>query len=155
MKPQPTPSAARPQQERRQQVHRLLRFDLLVRWSILSTSTVTCLLAWFVPNSLTALLLHDGGSLSDFVLLALTLSVFLGYVDFLINDVLPVKFVIKFLKENRHLGYSLIGGIYMLQTFVSVGSCIGPEDLLPLGYLMNAFVCGWYSWVTAWGGWHV
>lgn len=151
------PPAARPQTDRRQQVHRLLRFDLLVRWAILSTSTVTCLLAWFVPQSLTAVLLHNGGSVSDVVMLALTASVFLGYIDFIVNDILPDQFVfkIKCLKENRHLGYSLIGGMYMLQTFVSISATIGPEDFLPLGYVMNAFVCGWYSWTTAWRGWHV
>ena len=149
------PPPARPVGDRRRRTHRLLSFELLVRWSVLSTSTVTCLLAWYVPQSLTAVLLHNGGPLSEAVLLALTAAVGIGYLDVLINDILPDRYKFNLVKASRHLGYSVIGGLYMLQAFVSVGTTIGPEDLLPFGYLLNAFVCGWYSWTTAWRGWHV
>lgn len=151
----PMPLPAPPRREQRRQPHRLLRFDLLVRVAILFAATITCLLAWFVPQSLTAVLLDQGGAIGQVVLVALTMAVAIGYADVLINDLLPDRFSLPAVKHNRHLGYSIIGGLYLLQAYVSVGDSIGPEDLLPLGYMLNAIMAGWFSWTTAWRGWHV
>lgn len=151
----PATLAAPPRQDRRQRPHRLLRFDLQVRVAILFASTITCLLAWFVPRSLTSVLLENGGVIGEAVLVLLTVATLVGYADVLINDLLPERFAWRAIKHRRHLGYSLIGGLYLLQAYVSVGDTIGPEDLLPLGYCLNAVMAGWFSWTTAWRGWHV
>ena len=42
--------------------HRLLKFDLIARASILAQALTTCLLGWFVDTSLTAKLAHQGAA---------------------------------------------------------------------------------------------
>lgn len=151
----PAPLAAPPKNDRRQKPHRLLRFDLLVRVAILFAATITSLLAWFVPQSLTSVLLANGGVIGQSVLLALLVVTGIGYADVVINDLAPERFAWPLVKLNRHLVYSLIGGVYLLQAYVSVGESLGLEDLLSFGYGLNALLCGWFSWTTAWRGWHV
>jgi len=146
---------APPSNDRRRRPHRLLQFDLLVRVAILFTSATTCLLAWFVPQSLTAALLADGADIGRAVMLIMTSAVAIGYVDVLINDLLPDRFSFPMVKHFRHLGYSLLAALYLLQAYVSVGDTMGPEDLLPFGYCLSALVSAWYSWTTAVRGWHV
>lgn len=150
----PLPAPPGPASERRRRPHRLLQFDLQVRVGILFAATITCLLAWFVPQSLTEILLAEGGDVGTVVLCLLTLATLIGYADVLINDLLPEPFSLSVVRHNRHLGYSLIAALYLLQSYVSVGESLGPEDLLPLGYALNALLAAWYSWTTAVRGWH-
>ena len=158
------PMPAPPANERRRRPHRLLQFDLLVRVSILFSSTITCLLAWFVPQSLlawfvpqslTAVLLGGGAEIGRGVLIIMTGAVCIGYADVFINDMLPDRYSLPLAKHLRHLGYSLLAALYLLQAYVSVGDTMGPEDLLPFGYALNAILSAWYSWTTAVRGWHV
>jgi hypothetical protein len=149
------PMPAPPPNERRRRPHRLLQFDLLVRVSILFSSTITCLLAWFVPQSLTAVLLAGGAEMGRIVLIVMTGAVAIGYADVIINDMLPDRYSLPMAKHLRHLGYSLLAALYLLQAYVSVGNSLGPEDLLPFGYALNALMAAWYSWTTAIRGWHV
>lgn len=151
----PAPLPAPPVNERRRRPHRLLQFDLLVRVAILFSATTTCLLAWFVPQSLTAVLLASGAEIGRVVLIVMTGAVAIGYADVLINDLAPDRYSLPLAKHLRHLGYSLLAALYMLQAYVSVGDTMGPEDLLPLGYALNAILSAWYSWTTAVRGWHV
>lgn len=151
----PAPLPAPPVDDRRRRPHRLLQFDLLVRVAILFASTITLLLAWFVPQSLTAHLLAEGGNVGRAVLMLMTAAILVGYADTLINDLMTDRYALSVIKRNRHLGYSLIATLYLLQAYVSVGGSVGPEDLLPMGYAMNAFLAAWYSWTTAVRGWHV
>lgn len=151
----PAPLPAPPRDDRRRRPHRLLQFDLLVRVSILFTAATTCLLAWFVPQSLTTVLLADGGEIGHVVRLVMTLVVGVGYLDVIINDMLPDRYSLPLAKHLRHLGYSLLAALYLLQAYVSVGDTMGPEDLLPFGYALNAILSAWYSWTTAVRGWHV
>lgn len=151
----PAPLPAPPLNDRRRRPHRLLQFDLLVRVAILFSATITLLLAWFVPQSLTAHLLVDGGSIGQIVLMLMTAAVLVGYADAGINDLMSDRYAIAIIKRNRHLGYSLIATLYLLQAYVSVGRTFGAEDLLPMGYTLNAFLSAWYSWTTAVRGWHV
>lgn len=151
----PTPVPAPPVNDRRRRPHRLLQFDLLARVSILFSSTITCLLAWFVPQSLTAVLLADGAEIGRVMLIIMTTSVAIGYADVLINDLLPDRFSFPVVKHYRHLGYSLLAALYLLQAYVSVGDTMGLEDLLPFGYCLSALMSAWYSWTTAVRGWHV
>lgn len=149
------PMPAPPANERRRRPHRLLQFDLLVRVAILFAATTTCLLAWFVPQSLTAGLLAGGAEIGRAVLIVMTGAVAIGYADVIINDMMPDRYSLPVAKHYRHLGYSLLAALYLLQAYVSVGDTMGPEDLLPFGYGLNALLAGWYSWTTAVRGWHV
>lgn len=151
----PAPLPAPPRNERRRRPHRLLQFDLLVRVAILFAATTTCLLAWFVPQSLTAVLLAGGNEIGRGVLVVMTMAVSIGYADVLVNDLLPDRYSLAVAKHFRHLGYSLLAALYLLQAYVSVGEALGPEDLLPFGYALNAVLSAWYSWTTAVRGWHV
>jgi len=130
-------------------------FDVLVRVAILFACTITCLLAWFVPQSLTATLLQDGGDIGHAVLVLMTVATLIGYLDVVINDLMPDHCSLAIVKHYRHLGYSLIAAVYLLQAYVSVGETVGAEDLLPFGYMLNALMSAWYSWTTAIRGWHV
>jgi MFS family permease len=149
------PLPAPPYHDQRRGPHRLLRFDLLVRVAILFAATITCLLAWFVPVSLTATLLIEGGAVGQAVLLAMTAATAIGYVDVVINDLMPDRFCVRLIKHKRHLGYSLIAFLYLVQAYASIGESLGPEDLLPLGYIMNGLMAAWFSWTSAVRGWHV
>jgi hypothetical protein len=149
------PLPAPPENDRRRRPHRLLQFDLLVRVSILFTAATTCLLAWFVPQSLTSMLLADGGDIGHVVRLVMTFVVWVGYLDVFINDMLPDRYSLPVAKHMRHLGYSLLAALYLLQAYASVGDTLGVEDLLPFGYCLTAVIAGWYSWTTAVRGWHV
>lgn len=151
----PAPLPAPPFRDQRRGPHRLLRFDLLVRVAILFASTITCLLAWFVPSSLTAALLIESGAVGRVVLLALTVTTGVGYLDVLINDLMPDGFRIRSIKCKRHLGYSMIAFLYFIQAYASVGATFGPEDLLSMGYMMNGAMAAWFSWTSAVRGWHV
>lgn len=151
----PAPLPAPPRHERRRRPHRLLQFDLLVRVGILFAATTTCLLGWFVPQSLTAVLLEGGAEIGCAVLIVMTGAVAIGYADVLVNDLLPDRYSLPIAKHLRHLGYSLLAALYLLQAYVSVGDSMGPEDLLPFGYALNAVMAAWYSWTTAIRGWHV
>lgn len=143
------------QPDRRRQAHRLLQFDLLCRAAILCSASITVALAWFVPRSLTALLLADGGSFGWVVLSLLTACVLVGWLDVLINDVLPDGWQIAFARHERHRGYAMIAGLYLLQAYASIGDAITADDLLPLGYTAQACIAAWYSWTTAVRGWNV
>ena len=154
MNPNLAPIPAPPANERRRRPHRLLQFDLLVRVSILFAASITCLLAWFVPQSLTAVLLADGAEIGRAVLLVMTGAVAIGYADVIVNDLAPDRYSLPIAKHLRHLGYSLLAALYLLQAYVSVGDSMGPEDLLPFGYALNAVMAAWYSWTTAIRGWH-
>lgn len=149
------PLPAPPVNDRRRRPHRLLQFDLLVRVAILFAATITCLLAWFVPQSLTAVLLADGAEIGRAVLLVMTGAVVIGFADVLVNDLMPDRYSLPVAKHLRHLGYSLLAALCLLQAYVSVGDSLGPEDLLPFGYALNALMAAWYSWTTAIRGWHV
>ena len=141
--------------ERRKRAHRLLQFDLLCRAAILCSASITVALAWFVPRSLTAQLLSDGSEFGVVVLVLLTACVLVGWLDVLINDVLPGGWELACAKHERHRGYALIAGMYLLQAHVSIGGAITADDLLPLGYIAQACIAGWYAWSTAVRGWHV
>lgn len=151
----PVPLPAPPRVDRRIKPHRLLRFDLICRAAILCASTITGILAWFVPRSLTAQLLDDGGVIGLAVLVVLSVSTLIGWLDILVNDLLPDRFHWYAAKRHQHQGYALIAGLYLLQAYTSIGDSISVDDLLPLGYIGNAGIAAWYAWTTAVRGWHV
>lgn len=141
--------------EKRKKVSKFLRFELIARAGILSTTTTTCLLGWWVPNSVTALLLKEGGQLGHVVLILLTLCLGVALLDLVVNDFLPKRYHVFWAQRNQHRGYSFLAALYGLQAYASVGDSIGYEDLLPLGYLVTGLIAGWYSWTVAIKGDHV
>lgn len=151
----PTPLPAPPRHDRRVKPHRLLRFDVICRATILLWSTVTVMLAWFVPRSLTAQLIVEGGAVGYVILVALTAATTVGIVDLFINDALPARFCLRITRANHHRGYSLISTLFLFQAHASIGGTLDVNDLLPLGYIFIALASGWYSWATAVRGWHV
>lgn len=151
----PAPLPAPPRMDRRAKPHRMLRFDLIARFAIIAGATITCLLAWCVPASLTAQVLAEGGSAGRLVLLLLTGCMLVGWLDIVVNDMMPDRWHCRWAKRNLHRGYSVIAMLYLLQAYASLGDALGPEDLLALGYTVNAGISGWYAWTTAVRGWHV
>lgn len=136
-------------------IHRLLKFDLIARCAILIQTAFTCLLAWLVPTSLTARLIADGASYGRGVLLLLTLVVVAGAVDILINDFLPDRFVLPGIKRRRHVLYHLVAGLYFVQAFAGVGNTINVEDILCLSYVCTGGAAAWYSWTVSLRATHV
>ena len=151
----PAPLAAPPRDDKRSQPHRLLRFELICRCMVLVAATTTCLLGWYVSNSLTYKLIYEGGPFGEMLQIIMTACVAIGLIDVFVNDILPARFHLNFVKHKRHLGYMALGGLYLLQAYASVGPTIGVEDILPLGYLANASVTGWYVLILSVRGWHV
>lgn len=151
----PTPLAAPPFIEQRIQPHRLIRFELICRYLILTGISGTCALGWFVSNSLTWGLLQAGGEFGKVVLWVMTAGTALGWLDFLINDLAPARFSIEIIKRHRHFGFWMLGGTYLLQAYASLGCTIGIEDILPFIYMFTAGGCGWYAWVISNRGTHV
>ena len=129
--------------------HRLLKLDLIVRCSILSQAITTMLLGWFVPSSLTAKLLADGGHYGGITLILFTACVIAGILDVFINDFLPPSIYLVWIRQRRHKIYSFLALFYFIQGFVGVGDEIDLQDLLPLGYIAIGLVSAWYSWVIA------
>ena len=151
----PAPLAAPPLHARRIQPHRLLQFDLIARVAIIVASSITCLLAWFVPTSLTAQLIIEGGMMGRVVLYLLTVCSLVGALDILVNDLLPDPWHCRWAKRNQHRGYAIIAAMYLLQAYASIGNTLGVEDLLAVAYIVNAVLAAWYAWTTSVRGWHV
>lgn len=136
-------------------IHRLLKFDLIARCAVLQQAVVTCCLAWFVPVSLTSKLIAQGAGFGTTVLIALTCVVAVGVLDILINDFLPDRFTLQYFKQRRHHLYHLIAGLYFVQAFAGVGDTLNSEDVLCAAYLAAGGVSAWYSWAAAVRGDHV
>ena len=133
--------------------HRWLRFDLLARCAILVQASTTAGLGCFVPGSLTARLLAEGGAYGDVVLALFGGVVVLALLDLIINDVLPPCIVWRAIHKTRHKLYHFLAALYFVQAFAGVGSTVTIDDLLPLSYLAIGLVCAWYSWaITLQGG---
>ena len=131
------------------QPHRLLKFDLISRLAILAQASTTVTLGWYVPQSLTARLLADGGTYGYITLILFTACVIAGLVDAVINDFLPASIYLTWICKRRHSVYHALATLYFVQAYVGVGVDVGLEDLLPLGYMLTGIVTAWYSWTTS------
>ena len=128
--------------------HRLLTFDVIARCLILATASTTCSLGWFVPFSLTAKLIQDGGAYGQIALLLLTACVVIGWIDIFINDVLPASVFFEAIRSRRNNLYHFLAGVYLIEAYVGVGKSFGIEDFLPISYAMNGILAAWYSWTV-------
>ena len=129
--------------------HRLLKFDLIARCAILAQASATSLLAWFVPTSLTAKLITQGGVYGNLVLILFTGIVLVGLLDIFINDILPPQVYLEAVRKRRHSIFHILAGLYFVQAFVGVGQTLNFEDFLSLVYLISGIVAAWYSWAIS------
>lgn len=136
-------------------LHRFLGIDLITRCSILSQTALTCALAWFVPTSLTAKLVASGHDYGQIQLLLLTGAVLLGWLDVLINDLLPESWQWCWSRKRRHTIYHVLAGLFFVQAFAGVGSTLDVEDILSVAYLLNGSMAAWYSWSVSIKATHV
>jgi hypothetical protein len=126
-----------------------LQYDVIVRVALLSQASLTCALAWLVPSSLTYVLLREGGPQGGAVKLALLLLLVISWLDIIVNDLAPASVSFRVAKARRHLLYSALGALYLVQAFASVGDTFDVSDVLSVGYIASGLVCAWYSFAVA------
>ena len=129
--------------------HPLLKFSLIARCAILSDALTVCLLAWFVPMSITAKMIAPGDTAGVVILVLFTACALIGVVDVIINDLLPPSIMLRSVFKRRYAIYNVLAVLYFVRAFAGVGDSIGLDDVLPLSYLMTGFVAAWYSWASA------
>ena len=129
--------------------HRLLLFHVAARAALLSQGSTTAALGWWSPNSLTARLLVDGGAIGEAMLIAMSGLVCLGWLDVLVNDIMPERMKLTPLRANEHLGYMMLGGVFWVQAMGSTSTELPGAGVLLANYLMVGGVCCWYGWTSA------
>jgi hypothetical protein len=127
---------------------------LLVRVLILLAASVNLGLWLFAPSSLTARLEQATGQ--DVFQLFFSVIVVLGWLDILINDVLPKRVVSHTLLTYRHLLYAVAGAAFLIKAFVgasaeSVSTSTGGAFVILLSFLATACVCAWYVFIEVIG----
>jgi len=131
--------------------HRLLRFHLVSRFALLLQASSTVALAWWAPTSLVNDVVEQGGRPAMAVLAGLTLLVVIGWLDVLINDALPDRFALLWARRRRHLGYALLGAVYLVMAFAAAGAmpALPGVAVLILQYAATGAVCAWFAWTAA------
>ena len=132
--------------------HRLLMFHLAARAALLSQGTTTAALAWFSPTSLTARLLVDGGVIGEAMLIVMSVLVCVGWLDVLINDVLPERVKLRCLREHEHIGYMVLGVAFWTQAMGGTSTQLVGAGVLLANYVLVGSVCCWYGWTSAMRG---
>lgn len=122
-----------------------LRFPFLIRAALLTQATTVVCLGWWAQSSLTARLFERGGVPATWVLCAMSALVVVGLVDALINDVLPDRFTLTYLKRRRHLTYMVLGGIYMVQVFAGISDSPTGAGILLANYTAGGLLCGAFA----------
>lgn len=126
--------------------HRLLKFHLMTRVLILLSATVTAALWSFAPGSLTAELDDFAGQ--HFIQMAFFTLISIGWLDVIVNDILPESIQFDWAREKRHLIFSLIGLVYLLKAFVGAGAPSEGAWVLLIYYTSLSFICIWYTFAA-------
>lgn len=129
-----------------------LQYSLLARLALLTQASTTAALAVFSPTSLTARILQTGGAIGELLAWLLLVVTALGWVDFLLNDLLRgrlARWVARFLVANQHTGYLTLGALFLVQAFA--GSSLGPAggSVLVVNYVAIGTLCSWFGLVVA------
>ena len=132
--------------------HPLLMYHVAARAALLTQGSATIALGWLAPSSLTARLLVDGGVFGEAVLLAMSAIVCVGWLDVVINDVLPERFKLTWIRTHEHLGYMVLGVAYWSQAMGGAATELAGATVLLLNYLAVGAVCCWYGWTSAMHG---
>ena len=131
--------------------HRLLRFNLIARAAILLAAGCTALLGYLTPTSLTATL-GDGEGIAEAVVLLLMVGlVGVGLLDMFINDLLPERWRMRWAKRRRHMGFALLGAVYLVKAFAGVSFSAAPPGswVLILFYVGMGCCCAWFTFASA------
>ena len=77
------------------------------------------------------------------------LSALLGWLDVVVNDLLPERIVAHTLLKQRHFLYAVLGAAYLIKAFVgvsagSVGTDTAGSFVVLLSFLGTACICAWY-----------
>ena len=128
---------------------RMTRFHLVARCILLGTSATTAALAWWTPGSATATLMSEGGSAAATAMVTLTVLTCLGWLDVVVNDLLPDRWQLPLLAWRRYWGFSALGAVYWMHAFagIATGHTQGISVLLAW-YLFVGFCCGWFAAVA-------
>lgn len=122
-----------------------LRFPFLIRVSLLIQSTTTVSLAWWAQSSLTARLIERGGTPAMLILCAMTGMVLIGLADAFVNDVLPERFSLQFVRKHRHVVYMVLGATYMMQVFAGLYDSPTGANILLINYAAVAVCCAAFA----------
>lgn len=122
-----------------------LRFHFLIRVALLLQVSATVALAWGTPISVTARLVVLGGPPAHWAMCALTLAALCGWLDVLVNDLLPAHFALPCVQRNRHIGYMLLGGIYLMQCYAGLSVMPTGAYILLANYAAQGLMCGAYA----------
>ena len=120
---------------------------LQVRVLILLAASVNLGLWLFAPSSLTARLEEATGQ--DAFQTAFSVIVALGWLDVLVNDVLPARIIAHTLLAYRHFLYAAVGAAFLIKAFVGASAGAVSADItgalvILLSFLGTAGVCAWY-----------
>ena len=129
--------------------HRLLRFNTTARVALLVQASTTAALGWWTPGSLTARVLADGGAVGSALLVAMTVLVSGGWIDVLVNDLLPDRMTLDVVRRKEHIGYLMLGAVFWAQAMGGLTTQEPGAGVLLGYYLMIGGVCCWYGWMSA------
>ena len=118
-----------------------LRFPFLIRASLLAQAATTVSLGWWAQSSLTARLIERGGTPAMLVLCVMSAMVLIGLVDGFVNDVLPDRFSLLYVKRHRHIGYMTLGATYMIQVFAGLSDSPTGANILLANYAAIGVLC--------------
>jgi len=128
--------------------HPMLRYALLVRTVLLWQASVTVMLAWLSPGSLTAEVLNNGNMLGWAVMVGMSIVVALGWADVIVNDVLPFGHF-RCAARLSHLGFMLLGAVYWMQAMAASAYANDGAWVLTVNYVVGGALCCWYGWASA------
>ena len=120
---------------------------LQLRVMVLLTASVNIGLWLFAPSSLTARL--EAATGQGTFQLVFSVIVALGWLDVVVNDLLPERIVAHTLLKQRHFLYAVLGAAYLIKAFVgvsagSVGTDTAGSFVVLLSFLGTACICAWY-----------
>lgn len=136
--------------------HRLMSPALLFRMLVLLTASANIGLWLFSPASLSARIEATTGQAEFQAAFAVLIAI--GWLDVLINDLLPEGVVAHALLRHRHMIYAGIGAAYLVKAFVGSSVLLGPSGgsgaaVLLLFFVGKAFFCAWYVFTEV-AGYH-
>ncbi len=134
----------------------LARPNLAARILMLMVGGGTAQIAWLVPSSATTRILATGGAVAESILVLMTLTIAVGWLDVILNDFVRtvdkkrggpwVMAFSAFLRRNRaHVCY-LVSGCYLLQAYAGLGSGVPGTLWLLVYYLEVAAACAHIAW---------
>ena len=134
----------------------LARPNLAARILMLMVGGGTAQIAWLVPSSATTHILATGGAVAEAILILMTITIAVGWLDVVLNDFVRavdkkrggalVLAVAALLRRNRSSVCYLVSGCYLLQAYAGLGSGVPGTVWLLVYYLEVAAACAHIAW---------